>query len=235
MTGPAGGPGLSCAIMGHPDRADHVQALATELAPLRPRISYEHTAFSDHSLLASATTAWRLVEAGASHQLVVQDDVLARPDLAELLAPIIAEQPEAGIALFCEWGCKTSYAARIAALAGFAGVEVCDRYTPTNALVLPAPVAAALADRLAERTTLGPAPDDTIVWELLAERGVRCLLVLPTLVEDRALPSLVGNEVMGTRRSVCQWPDGTGLAREGGGALLGPRPFFLVSVETKRT
>lgn len=189
--------------MGHPSRDDHVQRLAAELAEIGPRISYQDAIGTEFSLLASAGAAWRLLADGATHHLVLQDDVLPDPRLVDRLLPAIRQYPQAGLALFCEWGCKSAHAARIAALAGFGATEVIDKYIPTNALVLPAWVCAPVAQRLAHAGEHGPAPDDTIVEQVLDEFRVPCVLMVPTLVEDLSLPSLAGNQEMGVRRSVC--------------------------------
>lgn len=203
---PSGGP-PSVTVMSHPARGDRARLLAARLAVLQPALSFEIDPVRT-TLLGSAAAAWR--PGAASHHALLQDDAVPVPQLPELLTVLVDGYPDSVLSLFCEWGCKTASAARIGALAGFGAVEVVDRYVPTNAVVAPRAVAAALAAEFDRRADAPPPevpePDDVVVREVTDRIGVQVLLPLPNLTQDAGLPSTVGNDPMGSRFAVCAVP-----------------------------
>lgn len=211
----------SITIMSHPGRAHAARALADRLRPLEARLSFEIDA-RDTTVLGSAATAWRPYGSSA-HHAVLQDDVVPGPDLDGVLNRLTARHPDAVLSLFCEWGCKTAAAARIAALAGHDAVEVVDKYVPVNAVVAPRAVAADVAAELAGRAGAA-APDDVVVRAVLDRLGVPALLPLPNAVQDAGLASSTGNGPMGSRRAACP----PGVPAGTGGPLTGLTcvPFF---------
>jgi hypothetical protein len=193
-------PAPSLTIMSHPGRGQAARALANRLGPLPSRLSFEIDA-RDTTVLGSAATAWRPY-GPATHHAVLQDDVLPGPDFPGVLRRLTARHPGAVLSLFCEWGCKTAAAARIAALAGYDAVEVVDKYVPVNAVLAPRPVAAEVAAELAARAGAAT-PDDVVVREVVDRLGVPALLPLPNSVQDAGLASSAGNGPMGPRRAAC--------------------------------
>jgi len=211
----------SITIMSHPGRAHAARELADRLRPLEARLSFELDD-RDTTVLGSAATAWR-PHGSSAHHAVLQDDVLPGPDFAGVLDRLTARHPDAVLSLFCEWGCKTAAAARIAALAGHDAVEVADKYVPVNAIVAPRAVAAEVAAELAARTGAAT-PDDVVVRAVLDRLGVPALLPLPNAVQDAGLASSTGNGPMGPRRAACP----PGVLPGSGGPLtdLTLVPFF---------
>lgn len=194
---------LTAAIMTHARRREHAERLAGLCSDLAPTVVEDPGA---GSTLVTSAAAWATA-AGASHHIVLQDDVLPVEGLAAHVVDLVSRAPDAAISLFAEWGCRTATRVRIAALAGEATAPVVDPYVPSLALVLPTPVALAFAEHA---RGLDPAtPDDVALRAFLNDRGVRQLVSVPNLVEhdtDTTTPSLTGNAFQGVRRSVCFGP-----------------------------
>jgi hypothetical protein len=218
---------VSSSIMGHPRRDAQVGSLLTRLKGFTPTISYRMMP-GEVSLLRSATAAWAAVDPGATHHVVFQDDVVPHPGLYDAITAAVAVQPGAGIAAFCEWGCKTAYAVRLATMAGFGFAVVVDKYVPTNALILPAAAATELAQRLAAAARRGDEPDDTVVKDFADEAGIQCVVTVPNLVDDLGLPSLASHDGMGIRKSACFLADESAGPAASGKTLAGlvVLPFF---------
>jgi hypothetical protein len=126
------------------------------------------------------------------------------PDLPDRARAAAAAQPDAALALFTEWGSRTSGVLRVAALRGHGWASVVDDYMPTQALILPAPLAGALAGYL--RTQPDDTPDDHAVLAFLRREGIPARVAVPNLVDHDDGPSLIGNRPMGLRRSACFSP-----------------------------
>lgn len=206
---------LSVAVMAHPTRAAAAQRLVDNLAPLDAEVVFDPRPDGPRTALRTAIEAWSRVPRGATHHLVLQDDVTVCADFSRRVAPLIHDHPRSALALFAEWGSITAAAARVAVVCGLQRVAVADDYVPSQAVVLPAAIAVDFAEharQLPEST-----PDDEALAAFLSLRGVPAVVPVPTLVQHDDVPSLVGNSPMGTRRSVC-WlgdlPDGP----EAGGA-----------------
>jgi hypothetical protein len=84
------------------------------------------------SALRTALVAWSAVIPGASHHLVVQNDVDAAVELLEIVARAAARFPEEALVFYTNWHARNGAAARLAALAGAAWVRgVPDEFTPS--------------------------------------------------------------------------------------------------------
>lgn len=208
----AGRPRLSISVMGHPVRSALIselqRAVGTEAVP-----SYTATRNCDPSVIESAAAAWSSASESATHHLVLQDDVMVCDQFVERAMEVASHMPDTAIAFFTDWGSKSSYAARLGALAGFRWIPVMDDFVPTQALLLPRHIATELGswfnDHLEPLMEQGHSalPEDVLVHRFLKQRKVRELVYLPNLVEHRDVPSIAGNEWMGIRRSVCYASD----------------------------
>ncbi|GAA0411915.1 hypothetical protein GCM10009530_75560 [Microbispora corallina] len=197
----AGELAISVAAMAHPSRADAVRAMADAHADLGITVVFDPEPDRGHSL-ATALAAWSAVEPGATHHLVVQDDVIFCDGFARLLAAVVRARPDSAIGLFAEWGSRTASMIRVAALRGAAFAAVADPYVPTQALVLPAEHARALGRRAFREIE----PDDIAVRRHLREARVTPVVAVPNLVEHDDRPSLTGNGFQGLRHSACHLP-----------------------------
>lgn len=205
---------LSAAIMTHDARID----LATRFTGKHPDIPFQIVKDPlpgvPRGTLRTARLAWSSVPPGATHHLVVQDDIILGPDFLEKVLGAIQRLPDHAIALFTEWGSRTSHAARVASLVGANWVEAVDEYVPTQALVMPAQACLAFDEFVTHE--LGPEiEDDDALLAFIRASRIPAVVAVPNLVEHRDLPSVAGNESHGARRSV-SW------SRDTPASLLGP-------------
>jgi hypothetical protein len=205
---------LSAAIMTHPARID----LAEELVRRHPDIPFEIALDplpdSPGGTLGTSRVAWSRVAPDATHHLVIQDDVELDPHFVQLAVDAIRRLPHHALALFTEWGSRTSHAVRLAALGGACWAEVVDIYIPTQALILPAEAARAF-DHFAAREFPPDTEDDVALLRFTRASGIPAVVTVPNIVQHRDLGSIAGNETHGLRHSVC-WSDGDRVS------LVGP-------------
>ena len=158
------------------------------------------------SSLRAAAHAWQYCDATVSHHLVLQDDVEPTPVLLESVGRAIAAYPDAALALYANSNSWHGAAARVALLAGYGWVSwMPQQYFPTVAAVLPCHVAHEFAE-LAEQQGSGDAygrHDDELMLSFLTSGQYRALVRTSALVEHKAMPSIMGNDTEGIRRSVC--------------------------------
>jgi Ankyrin repeats (3 copies) len=201
---PGGGP-LTVVVMAHPARLDAAEGLRRSHPELELEVVVDPLPAGRPSALRTARVAWSAVGRGASHHLVVQDDVALCPGFPGRVRAAIEAAPRAALGFFTEWGSRTSSVLRLAALLGKSWAEVADPAVPTQALVLPADVAAGF-DEFAEREPGDDLMDDTVMRSYLRALGVPALVSVPNLVEHDLAPSLLGNDArLGRRRSA--WYD----------------------------
>jgi hypothetical protein len=191
-------PVLSCAIMAHPSRRRSAERIATRLAALSPTIAYDPEPDVRGSTLPAALAAWSAVAAGATHHLVVQDDIEPVDDFVPRLLRAVAAHPDKVLCAFTEWGCLSSTMVRWAALSGAGFAECVDSYVPTQATVLPAADAAAFV-AYARRNLSTDTPDDIGLRRFLAVRGRSAYALAPNLVDHDTASSIVGNMHHGPR------------------------------------
>ncbi|GAA0802213.1 hypothetical protein [Spirilliplanes yamanashiensis] len=209
---------LSAAIMTHPARLDRARALRDRHPEHRFRIVVDPHPEQGPSALRTARLAWAAADPCATHHMVVQDDaVLGDPDSIEAA---VRQRPTDALSLFTEWGSATSFAVRLAALAGVPWAETVDHYTPTVAAVLPAAVARGFAEYPATVPQ-----DDVALRTYLLREGVSGYVPVPGLADHDPGVSLTGNDVMGARRAACHLP---GAAGPDGRTAFSPAvlPFF---------
>ncbi|MFJ2648061.1 hypothetical protein ACIO1C_15155 [Streptomyces sp. NPDC087420] len=196
---------LSAAVMSHPKRADAAHALAARFPELNVRVALDPEPDGPPSSLRSARLAWAAVDPEATHHLVLQDDALPTEDFLERLHALIEAHPDAALSLFTEWGSRTSYALRIAAMHGCDLTPVVDDYIPCVALVLPRELAEGFEEYVLAKAAEGE-PDDVALLNYLTDRGIRTLMPVANLVDHDNAVSLVGNNVHGARTAACLMP-----------------------------
>ncbi|GAA0918922.1 hypothetical protein Vau01_117940 [Virgisporangium aurantiacum] len=201
------------------------------LSPIEARPAVDPEPDAKPGAMRSARLAWAAAEPHATHHLVVQDDVEPAAGFAAAVAAGVAQHPDAALSFFAEWGSRTAALVRLAAMAGASWVPMINPYVPTQALVLPAPLASDLAAFLRAETA-DDEPDDEAILRFLERRGTRMLVSVPNVVEHLDLPSLTGNEDHGVRRAACLL-DGSAL----GSRVLDPPPLlpFLAWVDATAT
>lgn len=198
-------PVISATVMSHPSRVAAAWRVCDRLAPMASGLVTDPEPDGPPATVRTARLVYATVAAGATHHLVVQDDIEVPDGFAATLRDAVAAQPDAAVSLFVEWGSRTAALVRLAAFTGAGWVPNLNPYVPTQALVLPAEVAREFARYL---TTEVPdeEPDDEAAWRFLRRAGVPVLVCVPNLVEHLDLPSLTGNTPHGLRRSACPPP-----------------------------
>ncbi|WP_305783553.1 hypothetical protein [Symbioplanes lichenis] len=198
---------LSAVVMTHPSR----RPLLDRLRQSCPSIHFEavedaDAAPSPDGALATALRAWRSVDPGATHHLVLQDDVVLSPAFDEKLARAIDADPARSFSLFSEWGSKTAQTIRLAAFSGCGWAPVADPWLPAPAVLMPAGRAREFGDFLAARIAQGERRDAFLLLHFLESVGEQAMVCVPNLVQhdDPPQPSLLPNgKVRGPRRTAC--------------------------------
>ncbi|MEE3918910.1 Gfo/Idh/MocA family oxidoreductase [Micromonospora sp. BRA006-A] len=110
---------LSVAIMHHPRRRERIPPLVRDCA-LTARVVTDPDPDGVPSPLRTAKVAWRAVADGATHHLVLQDDIRLIRSFATQVHRAIAARPEHGISLYSHWDSpQNSYLVRRAVIAGW--------------------------------------------------------------------------------------------------------------------
>ncbi len=182
---------LSVAIMHHPRRRDRIPALLAACRPLPVRVITDPEPDGPPSPLRTAKRAWAAIAPGATHHVVLQDDVLPMPGFAECLSRALAARPTDGVTLSVQQTSpRNSYAVRRAALAGRAFVRMSTvEWTPALALALPAGQAEALARFLAGLPD-SLIDDDHLITAFSVKRDLHIVATVPNLVEHADVVSL---------------------------------------------
>jgi hypothetical protein len=200
--------------MSHPRRSREASALAGLLEDAR--VVFDPEPGDDPSPLKTALHAWRAVEPGATHHLVVQDDIELTDGFLRRVRAGVQLFPDSALAFYCNWNSVNGAAVRLAAAAGATWAEETGaEYFPTLAMVLPSRHIAAYLEFAAPFAGLWR-DDDELMREFLASKGIGAVLSVPSLVQHGLLPSLAGNASHGIRRAACfsprSVPDGAGEA-----------------------
>ncbi|MER7046582.1 hypothetical protein [Streptomyces jumonjinensis] len=199
---------VSSAVMTHPVRRAQAEELCARLG--LGGLAMDPDPDGDPSALRTALVAWSRIAEGATHQLMIQDDVAAPRDLLDLVAHCADRFPDDALAYYTNWHARNGAAARLAALAGAGWVRaVPEEFTPTLAIVLPV----ALADAFrAYAGKTGERHDDEVMAAFLRQDGRRsALLAVPTVTEHTGTSSINGHAAQGVRKAVC--PAGSDDAR----------------------
>ncbi|MGW0836142.1 hypothetical protein [Streptomyces prunicolor] len=187
-------------MMHHPARAAKIPDLLRRCAPLMPRVIDDPDPSGPPSPLRTAKRAWAAIEPGATHHLVLQDDVRPAPGFARQLLEVIGHRPHHAIALYVNWNTpQNAYHVRRSVAVGSPWAPLSPvEYTPTLGLVLPADLAAELADHLAGFPDV-LRDDDEVVAVFLRQRGTPVVAAVPHLLEHGDDDSMAGNDAHGLR------------------------------------
>ncbi|WP_405708480.1 MULTISPECIES: NAD-dependent epimerase/dehydratase family protein [unclassified Streptomyces] len=198
--------------MTHPKRRAAAEKLALSAPSGLLRVVMDPDPTGTPSVLRTALAAWSAIEDGATHQLVIQDDMLLSDSFFDRVRCAIEELPDSALALFALWDSRNGAAVRFGAMAGARWVGSVNEYFPCVAIVLPRRVAEGFVAYGRER--LGGWPDDILMYRYLCANGVSRHVAVPNLAEHEDRGSISGNAFRGPRRSVCYLP-GDGVGDEG--------------------
>jgi hypothetical protein len=188
-------------IMAHPRRARAAERIRASCPELDLRIVFDPDPGAPPSTLRTSMLAWASIADAATHQLVVQDDVVLCANFAEQLRAAVTAVPGRPLYLYTDWGTQCSHLLRLAALRGLSWVEAVDPWVPAQAVVLPAEIAEGFVEFAGQKPHLD---DDALVLGQYLSLHAPPLVCLPNLVQHDNSPSLLGNDVwIGIRRSVC--------------------------------
>ncbi|WP_433616651.1 hypothetical protein ACQP2P_15395 [Dactylosporangium sp. CA-139114] len=171
---------------------------------------------SPDAALRTALRAWQSVADGATHHLVLQDDVVLSPAFDDKLARAVATDPSRTFSLFSEWGSKTAQTIRMASFSGCGWAPVADPWLPAPAVLMPAARAAEFGTFLAASMARGERRDAFLLLHFLQSLGEPALVCVPNLVQhdDPLQPSLLPNgKVRGPRRTACFSSDPAPMTR----------------------
>ncbi|MGX1884865.1 hypothetical protein [Streptomyces sp. NPDC055287] len=237
-------PEISVAVMCHPARRRRVADLVTSLHPLRPRLVWDPDPRAGPSPLRTAKLAWSDVAPGATHHLVLQDDVTPVPDFARHLKALVALREKDAIAFYVNWNSPhNAYHVRCAAVAGSAWAPLTLReWVPTLGLVLPAEVALGLGEHLRKYPD-SFRDEDELVAEYCQAAGVSVVAVVPHLLEHGMGPSVAGNDAHGQRKATVfageariprgHWSGHPGLSSFPNRSVTLPHPFSVELVASR--
>lgn len=198
---------LSGAVMTHPKRRPAAERLARSAPPGALRVVMDPDPAGRPSVLRTALCAWEAIEDGATHHLVVQDDMILSETFFARVRAAIAEMPDAALALFALWDSRNGAAVRFGAMAGARWVGAVNEYFPCVAIVLPRHVASGFVTF--GRRHLDSWPDDILMNRYLRAHGIPSYVSVPSLAEHEDHGSISGNAFRGPRRSVCFLPKDT--------------------------
>ncbi len=191
---------VSTVVMTHPARLHQAEQLRRRHPELDIQIVLDPEPDGRPATLRTAKFAWSSVRDGATHQLVLQEDVQLCRGFADAMHQALRVAPEGAIAFFSHWIMTTSQAVRLTAFVGGSWTPVVDSWSPTQALVLPASLAqqfAGFAERYSEDK-----PDNVAMADFLAQHELPTYVSIPNLVEHRPTESLLLNDLSyGARRS----------------------------------
>ncbi|QSB06729.1 hypothetical protein [Natronoglycomyces albus] len=194
---------LSISIMTHPKRRDAAEAIADRVRPHPVRLAIDPQPDGPPTALRSATVAFQQArEADSTHHLLLQDDIEVPEDFVEAARRSVELHPSSAVSLYVEWGSRTATLARMAALSGDHAVPVVNPYVPTSAVAIPHHHAIDFATFL-ECQARADEADDEALLRFVHSRAIETVVMVPNLVEHRSVPSIVGNDEHGLRRSVC--------------------------------
>jgi hypothetical protein len=198
---------LSAVVMTHPLR----EGMARRIVDAAPDIEFRLIVDDCHDIspdgaVRTALRAWQQVEPGATHHLVLQDDVTLRAAFSMALRAAIGTDPDRPFSLFSEWGSKTAQVIRMAAFLGSGFAAVADPWMPAPAVLLPAELARAFAGYLAANIGRGEKRDAFLLYRFLRAEGYPVMVCVPNLVQhdDPLHTSLLPNgKARGPRRTAC--------------------------------
>lgn len=193
---------LSTVIMCHPSRRGSARRVAERAGPLIARVIEDPDPTGCPSPLRTAKLAWGAVANGATHHLVLQDDVELCDGFADHARALVRRHPRAAIALAVLWNSPyNAYRVRQAAVTGHCAVRLAPwEWVPTLGLILPADLAGRLAAHL-RGIADEQRDDDEHIAEFCARHGIDVLAPVPHLLDHGTGPSVAGNDDHGLRRA----------------------------------
>ncbi|WP_399096312.1 hypothetical protein ACGH2B_29020 [Streptomyces sp. BBFR2] len=169
------------------------------------------------SPLRTSVEAWAAYEEGATHHLVLQDDIAPSTDLLSVARSAAVRFPRSAVAFYTNWDAPDGAAVRMGALAGAGWVSAIDEiYTPTLALMLPVEHAARFSEEASPLVSTRR-EDDAVMLDYLQRHHVPVLLAIPNLIEHEGRESIAGNSSE-RWRSACRHSNSD---RPGSGVLTG--------------
>lgn len=217
---------VSVAVMHHPKRADTLPELLAACGSLPARVITDPDPNGPPSPLRTAKRAWAAIADGATHHLVLQDDVTPIAHFDEHLPAAVAAHPDRAITLHIGWqSAPNAYHVRLAAAVGSPWAALSPSWTPTYGLLLPIAAARELATYLADIPD-ARRDDDRVITRYLAEAGIAVLAPVPHLLEHADDIGVTGNADDGRRRATVflpehsvDWTTSTGLLAALAGAV----------------
>ncbi|MER7847685.1 hypothetical protein ABTZ03_27515 [Kitasatospora sp. NPDC096077] len=195
---------MSGSVMTHPKRLDAARRLAAGAPAGALSVVVDPDPTGKPSVLRTALAAWSAIEEGATHHLVVQDDMILSESFFERAHRAVEAMPDAALALFALWDSRNGAAVRFGALAGARWVGAVGEYFPCVAIILPREVAAGYVEFASRH--LFAWPDDILMDRYLRATDVPRFVAVPNLAEHDDQGSISGNAFRGPRRSVCFLP-----------------------------
>src|SRR4051794_30188239 len=126
------------------------------------------------SALRTTLKAWSSIPDGATHQLLLQDDIVPSAGMWEQAKAAVRAEPGAALAMLAFWQSRNGGAVRLAALRGARWARPVNEYFPTPALILPADVARAFVGYA--RAAGDAWPEDQLMYRFLKSEAVPALL-----------------------------------------------------------
>lgn len=198
---------LTGAVMAHPKRREAAVKLAGGVLD----VVTDPDPGGRPSAFRTSLLAWSSIPEGATHHVLLHDDMVLSSTFFERATLAAQAMPDAALALFAFWNSRNGAAVRLGALAGARWVRGAGEYTPVAALLLPRRVAEGYVEWARDRGDTWP--DDVLMGRYLRQAGVPVYVAVPSLAEHEDLASLVENDFQGLRRSPCFFADDP-LSRE---------------------
>ncbi|MFI7706141.1 hypothetical protein [Nonomuraea sp. NPDC049480] len=192
---------LTGAVMAHPKRREAAISLAGGVLD----VVTDPDPGGRPSAFRTSLLAWSSIPEGATHHVLLHDDMVLSDTFFERAATAAQAMPDAALALFAFWNSRNGAAVRLGALAGARWVRGAGEYTPVAALLLPRRVAEGYVEWARDRGDTWP--DDVLMGRYLRQAGVPVYVAVPSLAEHEDLASLVENDFQGLRRSPCFFAD----------------------------
>ena len=183
-------PLLSVSVMAHPSRREHFGYLAEKLDIPLEKFAVDNGV----GLWANCRNAWLLADEKALYHVVVQDDAIVCKDFRERAAEVINDAiRRAGtseIAISFYYGRRGNWAKRQADALARGGVFQ-QSLNWGVAICLPVHL---ISEMLAAGDAMHFTPqDDARIGHFLRTRGIRIYYPVPSLIDHRSGPSLVGD------------------------------------------
>lgn len=197
-------PSVSVVVMTHPTRLRLAQEVLGALRGLDPKLVVDPAPWERPSTLRTARLAWEAIAPGATHHLVIQDDVSVSGSFAEHVRNAIRAVPDRPIAFFADWASRNGMAVRFGAVAGARWISGVPESASCVALVMPRAQAEGFVEFAREWSDPDEAED--VMRMYFASAGLRLMLTVPSLVDHLYTRSVIVNDHY-RRVAACFRPD----------------------------